>query len=202
MNKSLEPKTTLGDRFFTAIIYATNWHGDQVRKSTNIPYICHPLGAASLVIEAGGDEDQAIGALLHDIAEDCGGEARLVEIKELFGDRVESIVRGCSDSLVEKQGSKAPWRERKEQHLAHLASASDDTLIVSAADKLHNARAIATDFQAIGKQIWDRFNADQQMIIWYYQQMLNLFINRAVSTSLTNPLEAAISMFSADVLHE
>ena len=123
-----EPKTYLTERFHRAMAYATELHKDQTRKSTTITYISHPFGVASLVLEANGDEDQAIAALLHDIPEDCGGEPRLREISEMFGPRIEKIVRGCSDSLVEDPVEKAPWRERKEVHIDHLNDADMDTL--------------------------------------------------------------------------
>jgi len=193
----LKPRTALTERFIAAASYATALHSGQVRKSTDIPYICHPLGVASLIIEAGGDEDHAIGGLLHDIAEDCGGEARLVEIKAMFGDRVEAIVRGCSDSLTESEADKAPWRERKVQHLAHLRTASFDVLIVSAADKLHNARAISTDHQIVGAKVWERFNADRDSILWYYTEMLSIFIAQEVPLSLSKPLSLAVQQMAS-----
>jgi len=189
----------LGDRFLTAVRYATTMHRDQSRKSTQIPYICHPLGAAASVIEAGGDEDQVIGALLHDIAEDCGGEPRLEDIQRMFGDRVAAIVRGCSDSLVPTEGDKAPWRERKEAHLQHLHDATDDVLMVTAADKLNNARAIATDLQSVGAEVWKRFNTDRESILWYYQQMVSILKERGVSPILLNPLASAIKIMEGDL---
>jgi (p)ppGpp synthase/HD superfamily hydrolase len=174
--------------------YATELHKDQTRKSTTITYISHPFGVASLVLEANGDEDQAIAALLHDIPEDCGGEPRLREIAEKFGPRVEKIVRGCSDSLVEDPEEKAPWRERKEVHIDHLKDADMDTLIVTAADKAHNARSIATDLQNQGSSLWDRFNANRDDIIWYYESVYAVLSQRQVSSSLLTPLRNAIDV--------
>jgi len=193
-----EPHVILTDRFFEAMSYASEAHKDQVRKSTDIAYISHPFGVASLVLEAGGDEDQAIGALLHDVAEDCGGEPRLVEIAEKFGDRVAKIVRGCSDSLVVDDSKKAPWRERKEAHLAHLSEADADVLMVTAADKAHNARAIATDIQEIGDEVWNRFNASKGEILWYYNEMYIGLAERSVTPKLLHPLRAAIAIMCAD----
>jgi (p)ppGpp synthase/HD superfamily hydrolase len=199
MSVKLPPAIKLTDRFFEAVRYATKWHENQSRKSTDIPYICHPLAAASLVIEAGGDEDQAIGALLHDIAEDCGGEPRLVEIREMFGERVSSIVRGCSDSLTESEDSKAIWSVRKEQHLSHLKDANMDVLIVTAADKLHNARAIATDLQTVGPDVWKRFNKDtnNSLIIKYYRDVSAILTEKEVTPKLLNPLASAIKIMEA-----
>jgi len=184
----------LSGRFAEALNYAIAAHGEQARKSTEIPYICHPMGVASLILEAMGDEDQAIAGLLHDVAEDCGGELRLAEIEELFGARVARIVRGCSDSLTESEDNKAPWRQRKEEHLRHLSNADHDLLIVTAADKLHNARAIATDLQTMGDSVWDRFNSDAESIIWYYESMLEILERAAISQALLNPLKTAIAI--------
>ena len=197
MKKSIPPRIQLTDRFMTAVTYATTLHRDQSRKSTNIPYICHPLGVASLLIEAGCDEDQVIAGVLHDVPEDCGGEPRLADIKQMFGDRVEAIVRGCSDSLATSEQQKAPWRERKEIHLEHLRMADADVLVVSAADKLHNARAISTDYLIIKENVWDRFNADRNSILWYYREMLAIFTSHDVPRSLTEPLNLAISQMAS-----
>ena len=196
MKKSIPPRIQLTDRFITAVTYATTLHRDQSRKSTDIPYICHPLGVASLLIEAGCDEDQVVAGLLHDVPEDCGGEPRLADIKQMFGHRVEAIVRGCSDSLTSTEEQKAPSKERKEKHLTELETASLDVLLVTAADKLHNARAIATDLEIMGSQLWDRFNLDQQSIIEYYNKVFAILKKNEVTPKLLNPLATAIAAFS------
>jgi (p)ppGpp synthase/HD superfamily hydrolase len=198
MSNSEKPSTYLTDRFQKAMAYATELHKDQTRKSTAITYICHPFGVASLVLEAGGDEDQAIAALLHDIPEDCGGEPRLKEISEMFGPRVEKIVRGCSDSLVEDPEEKAPWKERKEVHINHLNNADLDTLTVTAADKAHNARSIATDLQNQGPSLWKRFNANQENIIWYYESVYTFLQAKGVSVALLTPLRSAIDVMQVN----
>lgn len=187
---------SLNDKYLLAFEYANGWHRDQVRKSTSLPYILHPLGVSSLVLEAGGDEGMAIAALLHDVPEDCGGEDRLVEIKELFGRRVEKIVRDCSDSLVADKADKAPWRQRKQAHIDHVATAAMDTLVVTAADKVHNGRAIATDLQTFGPVVWDRFNASREDIIWYYSEFLAELEKRDVTPILLNPLRSAIEIMN------
>ena len=201
MKELQSPHVTLGDQYFKAVSYAADAHRDQVRKSTNIAYISHPLGVSALLLEVGGDEDQAIAGLLHDVAEDCGGEARLQEIAELFGDRVALIVRGCSDSLVASDGQKAPWRERKEDHIKHLKSSDFDTLLVTAADKAHNARAIVTDLQSIGNEVWKRFNIQTtpDLIIWYYKSMFEVLQERGVTPALLNPLRTAIGIMESFV---
>ena len=197
MTKMTKPTVYLTEKFQTAMAYATEQHRDQSRKSTTITYICHPFGVASLVLEAGGDEDQAIAALLHDVPEDCGGEPRLKEIAVRFGPRVEKIVRGCSDSLVEDPEEKAPWKERKEVHVNHLYDADLDILTVTAADKAHNARSIATDLQNQGPILWDRFNATREDIIWYYDSVYKVLESKRVSLALLTPLRNAIDIMKA-----
>ena len=194
----LQPSVQLSIQYYRAFEYANQWHRDQARKSTTLPYILHPMGVASLVLEAGGDEEQAIAALLHDVPEDCGGEVRLTEILEMFGPRVEAMVRGCSDSLVAEKEDKAPWRERKQAHIDHVATADMDTLIVTAADKTHNGRAIATDLQTIGDKVWDRFNASRDDIIWYYSTFYSALEERGVTKALLNPLLTAIEIMKAE----
>ncbi len=196
MNEKLLPRQQFTERFTQAVQYAMDMHGIQTRKSSDISYVCDPLGVAAAIIEAGGDEDQAIGGLLHDVAEDCGGEPRLIEILEKFGPRVASIVRGCSDSLTESDEVRAPWKERKLAHLPHLENAGDDVLMVTAADKLNNARAIATDYQIVGDKVWTRFNAEVDEIIWYYVFMLEVLEKSGVISILLKPLESAIKIFS------
>lgn len=193
-----QPAVRLSIQYYRAFEYANTWHRDQARKSTTLPYILHPMGVASLVLEAGGDEEQAIAALLHDVPEDCGGEARLIEILEMFGPRVEAMVRGCSDSLVAEKEDKAPWRERKQAHIDHVATAHMDTLIVTAADKVHNGRAIATDLQTIGNEVWNRFNASRDDIIWYYSTFYSELDKRGVTPALLNPLRTAIEIMKIE----
>lgn len=146
------------------------------------------------MLEALGDEDQAIAGLLHDVAEDCGGEPRLRDIEEQFGSRVARIVRGCSDSLVVNENEKAPWKDRKRSHLAQLNDAGPDVLLVTAADKTHNARAIASDLEAYGAEVWSRFNASPSEIIWYYDSIFELLSTAKVSQSLLIPLRTAIKV--------
>ena len=194
----LQPAVRLSIQYYRAFEYANQWHRDQARKSTSLPYILHPMGVASLVLEAGGDEEQAIAALLHDVPEDCGGEARLTEILEMFGPRVEAIVRGCSESLVAEKEDKAPWRERKQAHIDHIATADMDTLIVTAADKVHNGRAIATDLQTIENEVWKRFNASREDILWYYSTFHDELAKRKVTPALLNPLRTAIEIMKIE----
>lgn len=140
--------------FTRAIYLAASAHEGQCRKGTPIPYITHPVAVAGLVAQFGGDEDQQIAGLLHDVLEDGGSHFAPIIAKD-FGPRVLAIVEGCTDGT----GTKAPWEDRKRAYLAHLARASDDVLLVSGCDKLSNARAILDDLLAIGPAVFDRFTA-------------------------------------------
>lgn len=179
------------DRFESALVFAYQVHRDQTRKGSGIPYVAHILGVAAIALECGADEDQAIGALLHDAAEDGGGEATLAEIRARFGDAVADIVLGCSDSLVEDPEDKLPWLERKENYLAHLEHASASVLLVSAADKLHNVRAILRDYDAHGEEIWDRFQGRRDGTLWYYETVAHTLARRYYSP-LTRDLQRAV----------
>lgn len=152
----------LGSRFADALVYASEVHGSQLRKGTDIPYVSHLLGVASLVIEAGGDEDEAIAALLHDAVEDQGGLPRLAEIEERYGPQVAEIVKECSDSTSADVDAKDDWAERKalyQQRVEEEMSAS--ALRVSLADKLYNATAIVRDHRLHGDELWTRFRKDK-----------------------------------------
>lgn len=186
------PEVVLTNRYADAVAYAAHLHANQSRKSTTIPYISHLLGVSSLVLEAGGDEDQAIAALLHDGPEDQGGRVTLDEIRQKFGDRVAAIVEGCTDSLAEDPENKAPWKQRKLDYLDHLKHADHDTLTVALADKLHNARATVTDLQITGHDTWKRFNASPEETLWYYQQILDIAKQRDVPIFLEVNLTTAV----------
>ena len=179
--------TALSPRFTEAVDYARHAHAAQYRKGTQIPYLYHLLGVASLVLEHGGDEDQAIAGLLHDVLEDCGSEHE-VAIRTRFGAKVIEIVRACTDGSVEEKaaaeaaGSKLEnWRRRKLTYLAQLRDKPDHTLLVSGCDKLHNARAILGDLRNkdVGDSVFDRFTATRDDTLAYYQSLAEIFSARA-----------------------
>ena len=162
----------LTERFDRALVYMARLHAHQRRKGTRIPYIAHLLGVTALVLEDGGDEDQAIAALLHDAAEDQGGRRTLQEIDDKFGDRVARIVEGCTDALGEP---KPAWRRRKEDYIAHLKTAPEDVLRVSLADKIYNAQSVLICYRQLGEKTWERFNGGKEGTLWYYQALLEVF---------------------------
>ena len=168
----------LGPRFMRAFQFAARKHSGQMRKASNIPYVTHLMGVASLVLEAGGDEDLAIAALLHDVVEDCGGAPMLKEVRSRFGTRVAQIVDGCTDAYTLP---KPPWRERKESYMRRLKKESSDTRLVSAADKLNNIRSILSDYRAIGESVWSRFNGGREGTLWYYRTLRDEFLRRKIN---------------------
>ena len=180
-------------RFEQALLFATRKHAGQIRKGTPAPYISHLMGVAGLVLEAGGDEDLAIAALLHDVVEDCGGAAMLKEVRRRFGKRVAHVVEGCTDTDAVP---KPPWRERKENYIKHLRTADADVHLVSAADKVHNLRHILTDYREAGEKIWGRFNGKRDGTLWYYRALLKEF-RRRKPNRLVNELARAVRELQA-----
>jgi (p)ppGpp synthase/HD superfamily hydrolase len=159
----------LTSRFANAVAFACELHRTQTRRGTQIPYVAHLLGVASLALEHGADEDEAIAAILHDAVEDQGGAPTAVKIRDRFGERVAEIVLSCSDTDVVP---KPPWRARKEKYVAHLAEATESARLVSACDKLHNARAILSDYRELGEALWGRFREGREGTLWYYRAVL------------------------------
>ncbi len=165
----------LSERFDRALVYASDKHRDQARKSSNVPYIAHLLAVASTVLEAGGDEETAVGALLHDVVEDQGGAELFPEIEAYFGTKVLEIVAALSDSVTGKNERKADWRTRKQVYLAALPQHSPEARLVSLADKLHNAHSIIRDLKREGVKAFDRFEGKQAGTLWYYSQLRDIF---------------------------
>ena len=187
------PKLTR--RFERALLFATQKHAGQIRKGTPAPYISHLMGVTGLVLEAGGDEDLAIAALLHDVVEDCGGAPMLREVRRRFGKRVAHVVEGCTDT---DQDPKPPWRQRKETYIKRLRTADADVRLVSAADKVHNARHILTDYYEVGEAIWERFSGKREGTVWYYRTLLREF-RRKGTNRLVRELGRVVSELESAV---
>ena len=185
------PHVVLTRRFADAVEYAASLHAAQARKGTTIPYVAHLLGAASFVLEQDGTtEDQAIAALLHDAVEDQPHATSVEEIAARFGQVVAGIVADCTDADTDP---KPPWRWRKEAYLGHLRGAPVASLQVSLADKLHNARAIATDLERDGPALWARFSAPPVAQRWYYTSLAAVFAQRLGPTPTVRALEATVA---------
>ena len=180
--------TFLTHRFDLALHLASGLHHNQCRKGTSVPYISHLMSVSALVLENGGDEDQAIAALLHDAVEDQGGKPTLDTIRHLFGDRVADIVLECSDSDATDPAQKLPSLERKRAYLRQLPTISNEALLVTLADKVHNARSILGDYLQIGDEVWSRFNVGKEHQLAYYSRLLEIFRQRAAPARLTDEL--------------
>jgi (p)ppGpp synthase/HD superfamily hydrolase len=169
----------LTERFSAAVEYARQLH-TEYRKGTDVPYMAHLLGIASLVLgEAGGrvpvTEDMVIAALLHDTVEDHGGMSRLRDVEQRFGSNVARLVAGLSDTFAEDHDKKEGWEERKNAYLTRLRNETDDVLLISAADKLYNAKSILDDHRLIGDAVWERFKRGSRQQLWYFHLLLAVF---------------------------
>ncbi|HEX5952142.1 MAG TPA: HD domain-containing protein [Rhodanobacteraceae bacterium] len=193
------------DRLAAALALAHDAHRIQKRKGTDIPYIAHPMAVASLVLEYGGSEDQAIAALLHDTVED-GGEAYAGRIGAAFGPGVLAMVRDCTDgSFEQKAAARTPhakyaeWRVRKQAYMQHLRATPADSpaLLVSACDKLHNARAILADLRLLGDALFDRFTGRRDGTLWYYDELSGIFADKG--TAPARNLARAVAAMHAEV---
>ncbi len=191
--------TQLGPRYTEAVDYVRVAHANHYRKGTRIPYLYHLLGVSSLVLEFGGDENQAIAGLLHDVIEDCGGEHE-AKIRAQFGPEVAAIVLACTDGSAESKAAAtdpdaklADWRRRKIAYLAHLANETDAALLVSACDKLHNARAIVGDLEnpAVGVAVFERFTAGRDGTLAYYHSLSRIFSERSSPVTVALDLTVA-----------
>ena len=161
-----------GETFESALLYAVQLHRYQERKGSGVPYVTHLLAVASIVGENGGTEDEVVAALLHDAPEDAGGTERLEDIRRRYGDAVAGIVEGCTDTY---EDPKPAWRPRKEGYIAHVAGAPAPVRLVSAADKLHNARSILADLRTHGEDLWYRFTGGKEGTLWYYRALVDAY---------------------------
>ena len=194
------------DRISAAFALATLVHEKQTRKSTDIPYISHPMAVAAQVAVWGGSEDQFIAALLHDVVED-GGAQYMPVIEEHFGKHVLDLVMACSDAAPQRDQPKGAWIERKEKYIANLRSAADEVLLISAADKWHNLASILADAKQLGEMVFDRFirqdferTDKKKMVLWYYKEIISVYRERKVAAApeLDSLLDEIVTVTQAD----
>jgi (p)ppGpp synthase/HD superfamily hydrolase len=188
-DETVSPMSKLSTRFDDAVVYAAEAHRMQTRKGTSVPYISHVLAVAALAVEYGANEDEAIAALLHDVVEDCGGMARLADVRNRFGPVVADIVMGCTDAT---EIPKPPWNQRKQAYLKQLENAGPSVALVAACDKLHNARSIVRSLQDEGLAAWDRFTGGKERTLWYYRAVLDVLSRRLAPTALLRDLRTAV----------
>lgn len=187
----------LESKIVEAIEYAAAIHVGY-RKGTDIPVMSHLLAVLAIVLEHGGDEDEAVAAVLHDAGEDAGGQARIDDIRAKFGDRVADIVLGCSDTLVEP---KPAWRSRKEAYIAHLPEVDPSALLVSAADKLHNLRAIEQDYRQLGDDLWTRFKGGKEGTLWYYLELAHIYYRRMPGPLAEEVMRVALRVYDLSFMN-
>jgi len=168
MSDSDRPEACYSERLDRALSFAASGFRHRVRKGTGVPYLTHLLGVMVLVAEHGGDEEQMIAALLHDYLEDIEGSS-VETLEREFGERVAHYVLAMSDTTVRP---KPPWQERKRRHIAQMATEPPELKLVSAADKLHNARSLLREHAEIGDSLWGRFNASRDQTLWYYREVV------------------------------
>ncbi len=180
----------LGGQFEEAFRYANEVHAGQVRKASDIPYVSHLMAVAALVLEDGGDEDEAIAALLHDAAEDAGGRERLEDVRRRFGERVTEIVDACTDTY---EWPKPDWDLRKGAYIERLGGVTDTGILrVALADKLHNARSILRDLTLVGDEVWERFTRGREQQLGYYRSLLEVFRGR-IASPMVAELESVVA---------
>jgi (p)ppGpp synthase/HD superfamily hydrolase len=178
-------------RFTEAVVYCLELHGSQTRKLRQTPYIAHLFSVSALVLEDGGDEDEAIAALLHDALEDQPDKTSPEEIRRRFGERVLGIVQDCTDTPREyRGGSKPSWELRKQAYLAHLRRGSSR---VALADKLHNARELLSDYRSQGDLIWDAFNAGKEQQLWFWRSLVEAFRAGGSTGRMLDELERLVA---------
>jgi (p)ppGpp synthase/HD superfamily hydrolase len=200
MTTTLEARAGMGagplsERFDEALLFASRNHREQHRKGSRVPYLSHLMSVSALVLEHGGTEDQAIAALLHDAVEDAPpgqGGAVLDEIRARFGEAVADVVRACSDGLDAAGNRSGTWRERKEAYVAGLTTKSEAALLVTAADKTHNALCIAADVRRYGPDFWSVFNASRDELAWYYTSVRDAVAQRLPGSSIAEALRRAV----------
>jgi (p)ppGpp synthase/HD superfamily hydrolase len=192
----------LSEKFTEAVEYARRLH-IEFRKGTEIPYMAHLLGVAALVMaEAGGSvsitEEMVIAAVLHDTVEDHGGSNRLLDIRNVFGTEVARLVAGLSDTFASDHDNKEGWEERKRAYIERLRDDSEDVLLISAADKLYNAKSILDDYREIGPQVWVRFNRGARQQLWYFNE-LNAIFQQHLSCRCMREFDRVLASLTAEV---
>lgn len=179
--------------FHEALLFAVDIHKDDYRKGTTIPYVTHTMNVCSLVIADGGNEEEAIAALLHDALEDHPEKIKCEDIESRFGQKVLDIVEACTDTPPGYAGGpKVLWKDRKTAYLEKIGHADPDILRVSLANKLDNARSILADYRQIGEELWKRINTGKEEQLWYYRSVVKAFREAGVTGHMIDELDRVI----------
>ncbi len=184
---------TLGPRFEEALLFAVQIHGQDVRKGSPVPYVSHLFSVCALVLEDGGDEDEAIAALLHDSLEDHPETVTRADLEHRFGSRVADLVELCSDTPPDyKGGPKPPWAERKSAYVKRIGSEGYPLCRIALADKLHNTRALLMDYRRFGDAIWPRFKAGKDDQVKYHRALVEAFRGARAPDHLVRELDSLV----------
>lgn len=176
-----------------ALKVASKAHRNQIRKGTDIPYISHPVAVAMIVSEYTTDESTIAAGILHDILEDVEPAVYSeTDMRNDFGDEIVEIVRDVSEDKVAGEPEK-PWIERKKGYLVHLDSIENEkSLIVSAADKIHNLTDILEEYDRVGDSIWQKFNAGKDDELWFYDEFLKIIEKKRIPEQMKTDLSLLV----------
>jgi GTP pyrophosphokinase len=185
----------ISPRLEEAIQLVVQIHGRDARKQSAVPVLAHLLGVCALVQHHGGDEDEAIAALLHDALEDKPDLLSAESIESRFGSRVLQLVRVSTDTPPDYAGAeKPPWRTRKEAYLEHVRCTDPALLRVTVADKVDNLRAMLADHARVGEALWTRFNASKADQVWYYSTAAQAYREVGFTGPLLAELEQLVEL--------
>jgi len=183
----------LGRRFREALLYALQIHGNDTRKGTSVPYISHLLSVCALVLEDGGDEDEAIAALLHDTLEDHPETVGKADLERRFGPRVAKLVELCTDTPPDYRGGpKPPWHQRKSAYVARIRKEPYPLCRIALADKLHNTRVIVRDYHRLGDTVWQRFKGTKEDQLRYHRALVEAFREAGAPGHLVDELDSLV----------
>ena len=190
---------TLGPRFEEALLLAVRTHGNDLRKGpARIPYVSHLLSVCALVLEDGGDEDEAIAALLHDTLEDHPEEVTKADLERRFGPRVADLVVRCTDTPPDYRGGTKPhWHGRKAAYVARIRKEGYPLCRVALADKLHNTRSIVLDYRRFGDKIWKPFKATKKEQLRYHRALVEAFREAEAPKYLVDELGSLVEELEA-----
>lgn len=181
-----------------ALKIASKAHRDQVRKGMDIPYISHPVAVALIIGEYTTDKDVIVAGILHDVLEDVRPSIYSeADMRGDFGDKITDIVKDVSEDKVAGEPEK-PWIERKKGYLAHLDNlANVEPIIVSTADKIHNLTDMLEEYEKVGNELWQRFNATKEDELWFYKSFLEIIQKKAIPEKMKADLESLVNILES-----
>lgn len=185
-----------------AIIVASKAHWEQDRKADGSRFIAHPVAVAFIVSEFTDDEDVICGALLHDVLEDVPKEIySKKQMLEDFGPNVVEIVEGVSeekDASMDNEEERRTWKKRKLAYLKNLETDSEGSLMVCAADKIHNMQSTIDAYEVQGEKVWQAFNSSKEEKLWFHEEVVKI-IERRLENPIVERLKEVLGEFEVVV---